>query len=128
QTRTLTTSIHLDRPIPYDLPIVRLIANGEFVVNGEKVTARCVYVYWFVADGELSASVSGFERMWKLEREVLRTGVWQGWAYVICMSVWAPGQEEAIFERQEQLIAAAVPEFQLTPRPSNSAIAASSRQ
>jgi hypothetical protein len=124
QASTRTTTIHVDRPVPYDLPVVRLIADGKFTVKGQPVIARCVYVYWFVTDGELSASVSGFERMWKMSREFLLTGIWQRWAYVSCLAVCAPGQEEKVFERQKKLIAAAVPEFQLTPRPLSPPVAA----
>jgi hypothetical protein len=123
QAATRSTSIRVDRPVPYDLPVVRLIADGRFMLQGEPVTARCVYVYWFVTDGELSAGDSGFDRMWKMSRNLLRTGIWQRWAYVSCMAVCAPGQEEAVFERQKQLIAAAVPEFQLTPRAPGTAVA-----
>jgi hypothetical protein len=46
----------------------------------------------------------------------LRTGVLQRWAYVTCFSVCQPGQEEATFNRMKEFLAAAVPEFQLTPR------------
>jgi hypothetical protein len=38
------------------------------------------------------------------------------WAYVSFFSQCRPGQEEATFERLKQLMAAAVPEFQLVPR------------
>jgi hypothetical protein len=124
QALTRTTTIHVERPIPYELPVVRLIADGKFMVGGRPVAAKCVYVYWFVTEGELSASVSGFERMWKMSLELLRTGIWQRWAYVSCLAVCAPGQEEKVFERQKQLIAAAAPEFLLTPRAPGASVAA----
>jgi hypothetical protein len=114
----LQTSVHVERPSAYDLPIVRLVANREITANdGQKAMARGVYVYWYVADGALSASTSGLQRMWWMARDLLRTGVLQRWAYISCFSVCPPGQEEATFERIKKLIAAAVPEFQLTPPP-----------
>jgi hypothetical protein len=39
------------------------------------------------------------------------------WAYVVCSAVCFPGQEDATFERLKKFMVAAVPEFQLTPRP-----------
>ena len=62
-----------------------------------------------------SASVSGFQRMWMMGSKLLRTGILQRWAYVSCLSVCKPGDEEPTFERMKQMIAAAAPEFQLYP-------------
>jgi hypothetical protein len=116
QAASSEENIHIDRPYPYDLPVVKLLSTKEAVdANGRKQGWRGVYVYWFVADGAVSASVSGFERMWWMARELARTGVLQRWAYVSCLARCAPGQEEATFQRMKQLIAASVPDFQLTP-------------
>jgi len=54
--------------------------------------------------------------MWWMARELFRTGELQRWAYVLCFAVCLPGQEEVTFERIRKFIAAAVPEFQLTPK------------
>jgi len=80
------------------------------------VPGRGIYVYYYVADNAISAGTYGIERMWLMARDMLRTGVLQRWAYVSYFSVCAPGQEEATFERMKKFIAAAAPEFQLTPR------------
>jgi hypothetical protein len=111
QSSTAETKIPVERPCAYDLPAVKLLA----IKNG--TTARLIYVYWYVADGALSASTSGLQRMWWMARDLLRTGVLQRWAYVSCSSVCMPGEEEATYERMKKFIAAAVPEFQLTPAP-----------
>ncbi len=111
----LSTNLRIDRPCAYDLPVVRLLASGEQTIEGQKQPIRAVYVYWYVANDALSASQSGFQRMWKMGSTLLRTGVLQRWAYVSCLSYCYPGQEEATFERMKQLIVAAVPEFQLYP-------------
>jgi hypothetical protein len=113
----LTTTVPIQRPYPYDLPVVRLLASKEMTdANGQKRTARGVYVYWYVADGAISASSSGFQRMWWMARDLLRTGVLQRWAYISYFAVCYPGQEEGAFERIKRHIAASAPEFQLTPR------------
>ncbi len=110
------TRVHLEQPFSYELPVVKLIANKEVIDNGERKSARGVYVYWFVADDALSASVSGFQRMWLMAAKLVRTGVLQRWAYVSCFSACAPGQEDAVFERMTKFIAASVPQFQLMPK------------
>jgi hypothetical protein len=122
QAKTVVTTVPVHRPISYDLPVVKLIATKEFILGGRRALYRGIFVYWFVADGELSASVSGFERMWKMSRRLLRTGVWQRWAYVTCGAACQPGQEDATFEKLKEFIAEAAPEFQLTPRQSPQAI------
>ena len=107
---TTQSTVHVERPCAYDLPIVRLLATRE---NSKR---RMVYVYWYVADGALSGTAAGGQRMWWMARDLLRTGVLQRWAYVSCYSECDPGQEEMLFERIKKFIAAAAPEFQLTPR------------
>jgi hypothetical protein len=107
------TSIPIDRPHSYELPVMKLIASGSGTsATGEKVQARGVYVYWFVADNELTAD--HLQRMWWMARDLMKTGLLQRWAYVSCFAICLPGQEEATYQRMKQLIAAAVPEFQLT--------------
>jgi len=111
------TKIPVERPQPYELPVIKLVATRTVQNNsGQPVTLRGVYVYWFVADGALSGDMSGRERMWWMAKHLLQTGVLQRWAYVSCFAVCLPGQEEATFERVKKFIAASVPEFQLTPK------------
>jgi len=115
---TLQTKIRVDRPHPYDLPVIRLVATHMTQdANDQPVTLRGLYVYWFVADNALSGDMSGGERMWWMAKHLLTTGELQRWSYASCFSVCLPGQEEATFERTKKFIAASVPEFQLTPKP-----------
>ncbi len=125
------TTIHLERPEPYDLPIIKLLATSAatdekghpiFDENGRTITLRRVYVYWFVAPDQYTARHR--QRMWWMARDLMRTGVLQRWAYVTVTSVCRPGQEDATFERMKKFIAASVPEFQLTPRPKGAMISA----
>ena len=109
------TMVHMDRPIPYDLPVMKLVGTREITVDGRKQMARWVYVYWFVADNQLTAQHN--QRMWWMARDVIRTGVLQRWAYISYLAFCPPGAENAAFERVKKLIVASVPEFQLTPPP-----------
>ena len=109
------TSVRMERPRAYDLPVTRLIATKTGVVDGRQITARGIYVYWFVADHELTAS--HWTRVVSMAGEVLKTGTLQRWAYISCFSICKPGDEEATFERLKKFIAASAPEFQLAPEP-----------
>jgi hypothetical protein len=123
ENATVPDTIHIERPVPYELPVVRIVATGRIMQDGQAQTVRGVYIYWYVADEALSASVSGMGRMWSLASHFMRTGVLQRWAYVACFAICLPGQEEATYKRMKDLVAAAVPEFQLTPRPGTAAVA-----
>lgn len=113
---TCETTVHVDRPYPYDLPVKKFITSREVTVDGQTQTARGIYVRWFVADGnEYTAQHS--QRMWWMAWDLLRTGVLQRWAMISCFTVCAPGQEEATVERLKKFIRASAPEFQLVPRP-----------
>ena len=94
---------------------MKLRASGEFTYEGRQVTRSGIYVYWFVADGQLTASHGG--RMWSMARELLKTGVLQRWAYVACFMQCAPGDEEQTYRRMEKFLQASVPQFQLVPGP-----------
>jgi hypothetical protein len=108
------TAIPIARPAAYDLPVMKLTARQTFRnKEGREQTVAGVFVYWFVADKQLTAKHG--ELMWRIGRDLLRTGVLQRWAYVTWFSTCAPGQEETTYERMREVIAAAVPEFQLTP-------------
>jgi hypothetical protein len=108
--------VHLDRPVPYDLPLMHLIASGQVTTaDGQKRPAQGIYLYWFVDANRLTASHA--QRMLWSAHDVVTTGVLDRWAYVSLFSVCSAGQEAATFERMKKLIAAAVPDFQLVPAP-----------
>jgi hypothetical protein len=106
------TKVRVAKPYDYDLPVVKLVGTS---LDAQNQAWSGIYVYWYVADDALSASTSGFQRMWLMAAKLLRTGVLQRWAYVSCLTTCPPGKEEAAFERVKQFIAAAAPEFQLYP-------------
>ncbi|HLX72706.1 MAG TPA: hypothetical protein VKV04_24045 [Verrucomicrobiae bacterium] len=113
-------TIKMSEPQPYDLPVIKILAS-ESVPNkdGKTINISCVYVYWYVTDGELSNDRSGFGRMWSMARQLVFTGVLQRWAYVRFFTYCNPGQEEAAYGLLKQMITASVPQFQLTPKPLN---------
>ncbi len=116
---TLETKVRVEQPRPYDLPVVKLVGTAEVEEHGQKREIRGVYVYWYVADGAVSATALGGERQWWMAKELLTTGVLQRWAYISCVALCFPGQEEATFERLKRFIAAATPEFQLAVPPAS---------
>jgi hypothetical protein len=116
------THIAVDRPCRYDLPVVKLVTQAT--VDGQRVNANGLYVYWYVCEDGVSASVSGSQRMWWTFERLLRSGVLQRWAYVSCWTTCQPGQEKATFERMKRFIADSVPEFQLVPKPPTTVITA----
>lgn len=113
--RTETATIPMHRPHPYDLRVMKLTTSKQVLSQDRPILARGLYVYWFVADSQLTPFHG--ERMWWMARDLIRTGVLQRWAYVTYFAICAPGQEEATFSRMKDLIAASVPEFQLAAGP-----------
>jgi hypothetical protein len=111
-------TVRMARPYPYDLPVTKFIATREVTIDGRPVTARGVYVLWFVADAD-EYTARHWQRMWWMARDLLLTGVLQRWASIGYFTVCAPGQENAAFERMKTFIAASAPEFQLVPRPAH---------
>jgi len=125
QAASATTTVPMERPVPYQLPVAKLIASRVVNMNGQPTEVRGVYVYYYVADGALSASPTGFQRMWWMARELMGSGVLQRWAYVTYFAWCPPGQENATFERMKTFIASSAPEFQLMPKAENTTLSAS---
>jgi hypothetical protein len=106
-------TVHLDQPMAYELPVMRLIATRTGEWKGQRLTQRGVYVYWFVDADRCTASHQ--ERMLWMARDVILKSELDRWAYISFFAQCEPGQEMAVYERIKQLIAAAVPKFQLVP-------------
>ncbi|GDY18739.1 hypothetical protein LBMAG56_00840 [Verrucomicrobiota bacterium] len=99
----------------YEMPVMKLTTTKRVEAGGQVTVRRGIFVYWFVADGRLTAQ--HWERMWWMARELVTTGVLQRWAYVTFFADCAPGEEEATFARLQSLIGGVVPEFQLARGP-----------
>jgi hypothetical protein len=117
------TTIHLDRPCAYELPVMKFITSMEPNDHGRKVPVRGVYVFWFVADGD-EYTARHWQRMWWMARDLLRNGVLQRWAMISYFTICAPGQEDAAFERLKKFIAASAPDIQLLAHPVGTTAAA----
>lgn len=113
KTERLTVAI--PGPQPYDLPVTRILFTHQREHDGRPVEVQGVYVYWFVADGQITDDHN--QRMLWMTRDLLTKGTLQRWAYISCYAECAPGGEEATFARMAGLIAAAVPQFQLAHGP-----------
>ena len=109
------TTIHMDRPYAYDLPVMKFVATGEVTDQGQRITTRGVYLAWFVADGD-EITARHWQRMWWMARDLLGTGVLQRWAMISYFAGCRPGQEDATFERLKQFITASAPDVQLVPQ------------
>jgi hypothetical protein len=106
-------SIPIAEPHPYNLELMKLTTAAErHVAGGQTVPTRGLYLYWFVADGQLTPHHG--ERMWLMGKELLTKGRLQRWAYVAYWGICSPGQEDALLGRMKKFIAASVPEFQKT--------------
>jgi hypothetical protein len=117
------TVVPMEKPVAYKLPVMKLVAHKEVDEGGQPRLIRAVYVFWFVAPNEYTAH--HWQRMWWMAKDLLTTGVLKRWAYVSYLAICRPGEEEATFERLKKLIAASVPEFQLTPAAAGTVAAAS---
>lgn len=115
--------VRIESPHPYDLPVMRILAERTArLKDGQEVTLRAVYVFWFMSDTRLTAD--HFTRMRWMTEDLLRKGELPRWAYASYLSVGLPGQEELLYRRIKQLIQATVPEFQKVAGPPALATAA----
>lgn len=114
QIQGIPQTIKMDKPFPYELPVHKVTGTKTIqAADGTQQTVKALFVYWFVAEDELTAE--HLQRMWSMGVEMLKTGTLQRWAYVACMAYCYPGQEDATYERLKQFIVASVPQFQVPP-------------
>lgn len=101
---------------PREVPALKLTASRVVTTEtGQRLPVRGIYVYWFVADGAVTAHRA--ERLRWMATELLKTGTLQRWAYVACFAQCLPGEEAATYARVKEFIAEAVPEFQRSAPP-----------
>jgi hypothetical protein len=113
EKETGPTTIQIPGTPGYELPVMRMTVTGRFQgAGGAPQIVRGIYVFWFVADGQLTSQHN--ERMWWMARDLVTRGLLQRWAYVSCFTMCRPGEEEERYKRVVELITAAVPRFQIT--------------
>ncbi len=115
QQATREERVPIPLPRPYELPVRKTVTTKQLEVDGRRVNVRGIYAYWFVTEDRFTAR--HWQRMWWMAEHMVKTGVLQRWAYVSCFTACLPGQEDQTFERMKTFLAAAVPQFQLYPRP-----------
>ena len=111
QTRT-TQRVPFERIAGGALEVRRF--DALINVRGEDGTIHPlagVYVFWFVADDQWTASA--WTRTLWMTRDLLTHNVLQRWAYVSFFATCLPGQEEATFQHVCELIRSTVPQFQI---------------
>ena len=115
--KTEEVRLPVAKPQPHEIPALKLTASKVFEApDGQRVPVRAIYVYWFVADGAVTAHRS--ERLRRMAEELIKTGTLQRWAYVACFAQCQPGDEDKAFARVKEFVAEAVPEFQRAGAPS----------
>jgi hypothetical protein len=108
-------NIPITYPNAYEMPAAKIFVTRQTQSPGGQIqTVNGVYVYWYVADKAFSGDPEGWDRMWSMARQLVKTGELQRWAYVAFLSPCPPGQEEATYDRMREFISAAVPAFQTT--------------
>jgi len=111
-TKVERDTIDIQQPHTYPLSVVKMTVHREVATaDGKRIPQSALYVYWFVADQQLTADHN--ERMLWSARDQITRGTLQRWAYVSCFSLCHPGQEEATYSRIKEWIAASVPQFQI---------------
>ena len=111
-TKIERETIDIHQPHSYQLSVVKMTVHRDVkTADGQSVPQSALYVYWFVADQQLTAEHN--ERMLWMARDQITRGILQRWAYVSCFSACHPGQEDAAYSRIREWIAASVPQFQI---------------
>lgn len=104
--------IPVERPTRYTLPVQRYDMTYSGLANGRPAPRSGVYVFWFVADGQLTNS--HLERQGWLIRDLLLKQVLQRWAYVAYFADCPAGEEDATYNAIVALIQGSIADFQLT--------------
>ncbi|MEN9576346.1 MAG: hypothetical protein RL514_4201 [Verrucomicrobiota bacterium] len=111
--KTEEVRLPVAQPQPHEVPALKLTASRVITTeSGQRIPVRAIYVYWFVADGALTAHRS--QRLRWMAEELLKTGTLQRWAYVACFAQCLPGEEASAYARVKEFISEAVPQFQRT--------------
>ncbi len=107
--RRQNTTVKVPGLVAGSLPVRRFDAVQSGSINGKPSLIKGVYVFWFVADGLVTADYR--QRLLWMARNLLTTGELQRWAYVSCFTTCLPGREDEAFAKISDWIAAAAPEF-----------------
>ncbi|MCI0744940.1 MAG: EpsI family protein, partial [Verrucomicrobia subdivision 3 bacterium] len=74
-------AVRVSQPHAYDLPVMRLKLHQKYrAKDGSEHALSGIFVYWFVADGQLTARHG--QMNWWIARDLLTRAVLQRWAFV----------------------------------------------
>lgn len=93
-------------------PVQRFGGQIRTVMQNRTVNYGGVYVFWFVADGQRTAS--HWERQWWMIRDLLTKRVLQRWAYISFFAPCPPGREDEAYARLLGLIADVAPQIEVS--------------
>jgi len=79
--------------------------------DGRVHEMAAVYVFWFVADDQWTAS--HWTRTFWMTRDLLTQNVLQRWGYISYFALCPPGQESGTYEKICNLIRSTAPRFQI---------------
>jgi hypothetical protein len=94
-----------------EFPIRRFGGQIRTVVETQTVNYSGVYVFWFVADGQRTAS--HWERQWWMIRDLVTKGVLQRWAYISFFAPCPTGKEDEAYARLLKLIGEVAPAIEV---------------
>ncbi len=105
--QTLQT-IHLAGKKPQDLEVQRFdtVISGQDA-KGYQAEKAGVYVFWFLADGEMTAYHT--TRQWLMMKNLVLNNLVQRWAYISFFAECNRGEEDACYRRVAGLISEAFP-------------------
>ena len=116
-TNTERIELRMERPLPYDIPAIKLSATHALADGRPAPRHLCLLVCFRGQDHggrRLAAVVHG--------KTVLQKGVTERWAYISYFTTCLPGQESDRFRELQKFIKETVPEFQtVTGEPIGSA-------
>jgi hypothetical protein len=96
-----------------EFPVQRFDGRIRTMVGKKTASYSGIYVFWFVADGQRTAS--HWERQWWMIRDLVTKGVLQRWAYISCFVPCPQGLEEEAFQRVSKLIGEIAPSIETPP-------------
>lgn len=99
-------TVHISGTAPVELQVQRFdtLISGQDS-KGYRVEKAGVYVFWFVADGELTAHHT--TRQWLMMKNLVLNNLVQRWAYISFFAECSPGDEENCYRRLAGLISQA---------------------
>ncbi|HAV60885.1 MAG TPA: hypothetical protein DCY13_00785 [Verrucomicrobiales bacterium] len=108
-----TDTLRIDGDNGYELPFNRLKNAKTVVINEQPVKAEGYFLFWFTADGKVTASRES--RLLSTAWRMLTSGEVERWGYVSLNVVFPAGAADMVYPRAEEFLKTAVPQFQLPP-------------